>query len=114
MRTWAMVMDTASNMATIASGSVLRSSKRVPKQLLARAGIAAGALLLALVFLPASLASWAEVDHQSFAARIAPWDAPVVADAAAAISHDPRNPRVRLLVRRSLMRDPTQVQAIEL
>lgn len=73
-----------------------------------------GALLAAAVFLPASLASWADVGHPEFAARIAPWNAPAAADAAAALGTDPRKPEVRALVRRALERDLTQVQAIEL
>lgn len=107
-------MATASNMATIASSLASGRGGLGRQRLVARAGIAAGALLAAAVFLPASLASWADVDHQGIAAKIAPWNAPVSADAAAALSQDPRSPRVRRLVRHALMRDLTQVQAIEL
>jgi hypothetical protein len=61
---------------------------------------------------PASLADWASVDHAQIAAKIAPWNAPAVA-AAAALGSDPRNPKVRALVRRALARDVTLVPAIE-
>ena len=82
-------------------------------RLAARAGIAAGALVAAAVVLPASLASWADVGHPQLAAKIAPWNAPAAADAAAALGTDPRKPEARALVRRALARDLTQVQAIE-
>jgi hypothetical protein len=84
------------------------------QRLLGRAGIIAGAALTAAVVLPSSLANWADVDHPQLAARIAPWNAAAAADAAASLAADPRNPRVRDLVRRALDRDATQVTAIEL
>jgi hypothetical protein len=82
--------------------------------LVARAGIVTGALVVAGVVLPSSLATWADVDHPQIAARIAPWNAAASADAAASLAADPRSPRVRMLARRALDRDLTQVTAIEL
>ena len=81
-------------------------------KLIARAGIVAGAMLGIAVFVPASLADWASVDHARIAAKIAPWNAPAAA-AAAALGSDPRKPEIRALVRRALVRDVTLVPAIE-
>ena len=100
-----MVMATVSNIATTGSTT---TSKSLP-----RAGIAAGALLAAAVFIPSSLADWASVDRPFLATKIAPWNAAAAANAAAAL-RDPRNPQARALVRRALARDLTQVPAIEL
>ena len=107
------VMATVSNIVTIADG-IGRSHKSRWQVPLARAAIVAGALSVAAVVLPSSLASWADVDHPQFAARIAPWNATAAADAAASLGSNPRDPRVRGLVRRALDRDLTQVPAIEL
>ena len=111
MRISVTVMATVSSTATAASRGP--PSFRT-QRLLARAGIVAGALVLAAVVLPSSLASWADVDHPRIAAQIAPWDAAAATDAAASLGANPRNPRVRALVRRALARDLTQVTAIEL
>ena len=83
-------------------------------ELARRASIIAGAAAAAAVFLPASLSSWAEVDHPQLAARIAPWSASAAASAAASLNEDPRSPAVRRLVATALARDLAQVQAIEL
>lgn len=106
-------MATVSNTATSArrSGAV-RAGDVGRHRLIARAGIAAGALLAIGVFVPASLADWASVDHARIAAKIAPWNAPAAA-AAAALGTDPRKPEIRALVRRALARDVTLVPAIE-
>jgi len=79
----------------------------------ARAGIAAGALLAAAIFVPSSLADWASVDHPRLAAEVAPWSAPAAAGAAAALGANPRDPQVRALVRKALARDVTLVPAME-
>jgi hypothetical protein len=109
-------MATVSNTITITghkrpTRSRLRSHRA---ELARRASIVVGTAAAAAVFLPASLASWAEVDHPELAARIAPWSAPAAASAAASLNADPRSPRVRSLVATALARDLTQVQAIEL
>ena len=106
-------MATASNTATIARKPAREASDGASARLLARAGIVAGALALVAVVVPASLASWAAVDHPALAAKIAPWDAASATAAAAALGN-PRGPEVRALVGRALGRDLTQVQAIEL
>lgn len=109
-------MATVSN-TIIITGHSARSRKRARSarfELIGRASIVAAAAAAAAVFLPASLSSWAEVDHPQLAARIAPWSAPAAASAAASLNADPRSPRVRRLVASALARDLTQVQAIEL
>ena len=107
-------MATVSTTATITDARTHRTHWSVRRKLAARTGIVAGALLAAALLLPASLASWADVDHTGWAVRIAPWNASIAADAAAAVSRNPRDPKVRALVRKALSRDATQVQAIEL
>jgi len=114
MRTLATAMATVSNTATSARGSTDRRLGIAPgHKVIARAGIAAGALLAAAVFVPASLADWAAVDHAPTAAKIAPWNASAAAAAAAALGADPRKTEVRELVRRALARDLTLIPAIE-
>lgn len=71
------------------------------------------ALLAAAVFVPASLADWASVDHPLIATEIAPWNAAAAANAAAALDN-PRRADARALVRKALARDATEVSAIEL
>jgi hypothetical protein len=66
------------------------------------------------VILPSSLAAWLDTRDPELAARIAPWDARVAADAAAARRADPRNREIRGLVRKALARDLTLTPAIEL
>jgi len=105
-------MATVSNTTTSTDHSRRTGSRRL--ELARRASIIAGATAAAAVFLPASLSSWAEVDHPQLAARIAPWSAPAAASAAASLDADPRSPTVRRLVATALARDLTQVQAIEL
>jgi hypothetical protein len=105
-------MATASSTITITDHKRRTGSRRL--ELARRASIVAGALAAAAVFLPASLSSWAEVDHPQLAAGIAPWSAPAAASAAASLNADPRSPAVRRLVATALARDLTQVQAIEL
>lgn len=105
-------------MATVSSTATTDSRPRrriatASQRTIARAGIATGALLAAAIFVPASLADWASVDHPRIAARIAPWNAPAAAAAAAALGADPRNPEVKALVRKALARDLTLVPAIE-
>jgi hypothetical protein len=82
--------------------------------LIARAGIVSGALLIAAVILPSSLAAWLRADHPETAAQIAPWDSRAAAGAAAALRTDPRSPDVRQLVSKALARDLTVTAAIEL
>ena len=107
-------MATVSNTATSARSSTDSRLGIAPgHKVIARAGIAAGALLAAAVFVPASLADWAAVDHAPAAAKIAPWNASSAAAAAAALGADPRKPEVRELVRRALARDVTLVPALE-
>lgn len=103
-------------MATVSTTITDRSAPQPSsgRELAARASIVAAAVAAAAVFLPASLSSWAQVDHPELAVRIAPWSAPAAASAAAALDGDPRSPRARDLVARALGRDLTQVQAIEL
>lgn len=105
-------MATVSNIATTSDRSDDRSRRR--RKTLARVGIAGGALLAAAVFLPSALATWLEVDHPTIATRIAPWNAAAAADAAASQASNPRAPEVRSLVQKTLARDLTNVQAIEL
>jgi hypothetical protein len=105
-------MATVSSTATISDASGRYPTAR--HKFVARAGIVVGACAAAAVFLPASLATWSDVDHQQIATHIAPWNAPLAADAAASIGGDPRLPEVRRLVSKALARDTTQVQAIEL
>ena len=106
-------MATASNIATIpdarASGQAV-----APRKFAARCAIAGIAVAAAALFIPASLATWAANDHPRFAASIAPWNAEVASEAAAAIPGDPRRPEIRALVAKSLWRDAAQVEAIEL
>lgn len=109
----ATVMATASSIATNARRSPGTLRAGIRHKTIARAGIAAGALLVAAVLVPASFADWASVDHPRLAVEIAPWNAPAAANAAAALD-DPRSPAARALVRRALARDTTQVTAIEL
>lgn len=107
-------MATASSTATSnRSSRPLRRTAAARQKLMARAGIGAGALLAIAIFVPASLADWAAVDHPRIAARIAPWNAPAAAAAAAALGADPRNREVRALAHRALARDSTLVAAIE-
>lgn len=108
-----MAMATASTIATGAEEGRRRRNS-ASRKLAARAAIAAGAIAAVVLFLPASLATWAAVDHQRFAASIAPWNAAAASAAAAAIPADPRKPEIRALVASSLRRDVTQVEAIEL
>ena len=105
-------MVTVSNIATTSDRSDDRSRRR--RKTLARVEIAGGALLAAAVFLPSALATWLEVDHPTIATRIAPWNAAAAADAAASQASNPRAPEVRSLVQKTLARDLTNVQAIEL
>lgn len=107
-------MATVSNTATIDRRETRSKQASRKSKLLARAGVVTGALLVGAVVLPSSLATWADVDHPQIAARIAPWSAAAAADSAASLAADPRSPRVRALVRRSLARDPTQITAVEL
>ena len=109
-----MAMATVSTTATIAEAPGKRRRRSVRHANLARFGIASGGLFLAALTLPQSLANWAAIDHPRFAAGLAPWSAPIASDAAALDSKDPRKSEVRALVARSLNRDVTQVQAIEL
>ena len=82
--------------------------------MLARAGLMAGALLVAAIFVPSSLAAWLSTDRPDIAARIAPWDARAAAAAAASLRADPRRTEVRQAVSKTLARDLTLTQAIEL
>jgi len=70
--------------------------------------------MAAALFLPSSLAAWLDADRPDVAARIAPWNARVAADAAAALRADPRRPQVRDQVSKALARDLTLASAIEL
>lgn len=106
-------MATASITATNNRSSRPGRRQAVRHKLIARGGIAAGALLAIAIFVPASLADWASVDHPLVAARIAPWNAPAAAAAAAALGADPRNREVRALTDRALARDATLVSSIE-
>src|SRR5512142_2672321 len=109
-----MAMATASSTATSnRSSRPLRRNAAARQKLMARAAIGAGALLAIAIFVPASVADWAAVDHPRIAARIAPWNAPAAAAAAAALGADPRNREVRALAHRALARDATLVPAIE-
>ena len=106
-------MATVSTIATIPKARAGQRNLAL-RRLAARSAITAGAMAAAALFLPASLASWAADDHPRFAASIAPWDAAAASDAAAAIPGDPRKGEIRALVTKSLGRDVTQVNAIEL
>lgn len=106
-------MATASNIATIRDARAHRQAL-APRKFAARCAIASAALAAAALFIPASLATWAANDHPRLAASIAPWNAEVAREAAAAIPGDPRKPEIRALVAKSLRRDATQVEAIEL
>ena len=102
-------------MATVSITATASSRSPGRGKAVARAAIVAGALCAAAAFLPASLASWADVDQPQLAVRIAPWSAVAAADAAAELgTTNPTNGRVRALVSRALGRDLTQVPAIEL
>lgn len=85
-----------------------------PPKFASRSAIALCAMAAAVLFLPSSLAAWAADEHPRFAASIAPWNALAASDAAAAIPGDPRKPEIRALVAKSLRRDVTQVNALEL
>lgn len=107
-------MATVSSTATIARpGARARLTSRQQK-LIARGAIIAGAVLVAAIVLPSSLATWADVDRPQIATRIAPWNAAALADSAAALAAHPQSPLARSLVARALDRDLTQVPAIEM
>lgn len=107
-------MATVSSTATIASRGTRPRLATRHRKLIARGSIIAGALLVAVVILPSSLATWADVDSPQIAARIAPWNAAASADSAAALGAHPQSAFARSLVTRALDRDLTQVPAIEM
>ena len=107
-------MATVSNTSTTGRRSPHESSRSRRRRAVARTAIVAGSVLAVAVFIPSSLASWLDPDHPETAARIAPWNARVAADAAGRLGADPRVPEVRSLVQKALARDLTLTPAIEL
>lgn len=112
MRISVTVTATATSIITTADRDRISNPVTRRRPAAARLAMIAGALLAGAAILPNSLAI-ALGDHPSVAARVAPSNATVSADFAAALQN-PQSGLARNLVRKSLGRDATNITAIEL